>query len=127
MRRVQQVLRVITGIAASLALLAAAVAAGSSATAATTAATQTGSVLGRIAQLGLGLLQFVAGAGGVKAAAAGGPVAQAAAAVVPAAFGRCVVFAGVAVLSWLVGQQLSQLEGKLLHGDYPPPRNTDRA
>jgi hypothetical protein len=39
--------------------------------------------------------------------------------------GRLVVWLGVAGLSWLVQQQLGRVEGKLLHGDYPPPRNTD--
>jgi hypothetical protein len=124
-RSAQHALSILAGVAASLAILAAAVAAGSSATAATAAAMQAGGVLGRIAQLGLGLLQFVAGAG-VQGAAGGGFSGQAAAAGSPAAFGRFVVFSSVAVLSWLVRQQLLQLEGKLLHGDYPPPRNMDR-
>lgn len=117
-RTARQVLTWAAGLAASAALFTAAVAASSNAAAATAAASQAGGLLGQLTQLVTGVLLSVAGVAG-----ADGVGTQAALAAAPV--GRLMVWLGVAGLSWLVQQQLGRVEGKLLHGDYPPPRNTD--
>lgn len=118
-RAARQVLTWVAGITASLALFTAAVAASSSVSAATAATAQAGGLSGQVMQLLTGLLLSIAGASGINAAV---PAAATSAA---GSVGRLLVWSGVAGLSWLVQQQLGHIEGKLLHGDYPPPRNTD--
>jgi hypothetical protein len=81
-------------------------------------------VLGLVAQLVASLLLSLAGSAAAGTAAVGtAGVSPAAAA---ALLGRLMLWVGAAGLSWVVQQQLGHIEAKLLHGDYPPPRNTDR-
>jgi hypothetical protein len=116
------------GIAASLALFTAAVAASSSVTAATAATAEAEGVLGLASQFVVSLLLSLAGVTGAGTAAVeAAGVSAAAAAAAAAPLGRLVLWLGAAGLSWLVQQQLGYVEAKLLHGDYPPPRNTNRA
>lgn len=127
-RSARRVLTWTAGIAASLALFTAAVAASSSVTAATAATAEAGGVLGLASQFLASLLLSVAGVAGAGTAA---PVTAAAVETAgtsaAAPLGRLVLWVGTAGLSWLVQQQLGYVEAKLLHGDYPPPRNTDRS
>lgn len=119
-RSARRVLTWAAGIAASLALLTAAAVAASSG--AMTASQTAAGLFGKLAQVATGLLLAVSGMGGTEVAV----LSQAAgSAGVP--LGRLALWLGVAGVSWLVQQQLGQVEGKLLHGDYPPPRNTDRS
>lgn len=120
----------VSGASASLGLFTAAVAASSSVTAAAAAAasTQGGGVLSYMQQVVLALLRAVAGVGSADGAAAGAAVAAVGAAADTAGpLVRLGVWLGVAGFTWLLHQQLGQVEGKLLHGDYPPPRNLDRS
>jgi hypothetical protein len=125
-RTARRVLAWVAGVAASLALLtaaaAAAVAAGSGAAASAAANTQVSGLMGMLAQKLLGLLVSVCGIGGTEAVVSQAAVAAGDAAV---PLGRLAVWAGAAGAACLVQQQLGHVEGKLLHGDYPPPRNTD--
>lgn len=126
-RTARRVLTWVAGVAASLALLtaaaAAAVAAGSGAAASAAASTQGSGLMGKLAQGVTGLLVSVCGLGGTEVVLSQAAVAASDAAV---PLGRLALWAGAAGVACLVQQQLGHVEGKLLHGDYPPPRNTDR-
>ncbi|KIZ07245.1 pheophorbide a oxygenase [Monoraphidium neglectum] len=122
----RSVLRVVSGALAAGALLAAAVAVcvaaaaggGGGSAAATGASSATLSRLGAAALAAAG---WVAGAGlqtGAAAAAAAGGGAML----------RALVLGLAALLTWRVSEGvLGGLEHKLLRGDYPPPRNTDKS
>jgi len=128
-RAFRRALSWVSGASASLGLFTAAVAASSSVTAAAAAAasTQGGSVVSHMQQLVVTLLRAVAGMGSVDGTAGTAVAAVGAAADTAGPLGRLAVWLGVAGFTWLLHQQLGQVEGKLLHGDYPPPRNLDRS
>lgn len=125
MRSLRTVLHGSASILASLALLTAAVAVSSPVTAAAAAASSNGGWLSLLLQNLGGVLAAVTGAGGsalVPTAAAAGSSAG----VLAAPLGRLVLWLLSAGVCWLLQGQVGLWEGKLLHGDYPPPRNMDR-
>lgn len=85
---------------------------------------------GRVAAATLGAAGWIAGAGvgAQEAAAAAAPAAAAAAAGASAAALRALWSGLASLLVWRVSDGvLGGLEEKLLRGDYPPPRNTDKS